>query len=77
MVKLCRFLAAVFLLFAGSSIAAQEIESSVDRNEIARGEALTFTIRVFDQRQGMQLDLTPLTEDIAVCSLVACRGASR
>lgn len=66
MVKLGGFLAAVILLFAGSSIAAQEIESSIDRNEIARGETLVFTIRVFDQRQGMQLDLTPLTADFDV-----------
>ena len=45
---------------------AQEVEVSVDRNELARGETLTFTIRVFDQRQGMQLDLTPLTEEFDV-----------
>ena len=40
--------------------------TSIDRNEIARGETLIFTIRVFEQRQGMQLDLTPLTEDFDV-----------
>ena len=45
---------------------AQEVEVSVDRNELARGETLTFTIRVFDQRQGMQLDLTPLTDEFDV-----------
>jgi len=45
---------------------AQEIDVSVDRTELARGETLVFTIRVFDQRQGMQLDLTPLTEDFDV-----------
>lgn len=45
---------------------AQEVEVSVDRNELARGETLTYTIRVFDQRQGMQLDLTPLTEEFDV-----------
>lgn len=45
---------------------AQEIEVTVDRTEMARGETLTYTIRVFDQRQGMQLDLTPLTEDFDV-----------
>ena len=66
MVKLYRFLTAVIFLLAGSAIAAQEIETSIDRNEIARGETLTFTIRVFEQRQGMQLDLTPLTEDFDV-----------
>ena len=45
---------------------AQEIEVTIDRTESARGETLTYTIRVFDQRQGMQLDLTPLTEDFDV-----------
>jgi len=45
---------------------AQEIETSVDRTELARGETLTFTIRVYDRRQGMQLDLTPLTEQFDV-----------
>ena len=45
---------------------AQEVEVSVDRAELARGETLTFTIRVFDQRQGMQLDLTPLTSEFDV-----------
>ena len=55
----------VFLLFS-SSLQAQELELSVDRNEVARGETLTLTIRVFEQRQGMQLDLTPLTSDFDV-----------
>ncbi|MEQ8954013.1 MAG: BatD family protein, partial [Gammaproteobacteria bacterium] len=45
---------------------SQQIETSVDRSELARGETLTYTIRVFDQRQGMQLDLTPLTDDFDV-----------
>lgn len=45
---------------------AQEIDVSVDKTELARGETLVFTIRVFDQRQGMQLDLTPLTGDFDV-----------
>ncbi|MFT6294758.1 MAG: hypothetical protein ACJATW_001033 [Glaciecola sp.] len=45
---------------------AQEIDVSVDKTELARGETLVFTIRVFDQRQGMQLDLTPLTTDFDV-----------
>ena len=35
-------------------------------SELARGETLTLTIRVYDQRQGMQLDLTPLTENFDV-----------
>lgn len=45
---------------------AQQVELTVDRNEIARGETLTLTIRVYDQRQGMQLDLTPLTSEFDV-----------
>ncbi len=48
------------------AVSAQEIEISVDRQELARGETLTYTIRVFEQRQGMQLDLTPLTENFDV-----------
>ncbi len=60
--------AATALLFLVFSIAsqAQEVDVSVDRNELARGETLTFTIRVYDQRQGMQLDLTPLTSEFDV-----------
>ena len=59
--------AVAFLLFSlAFSATAQEIEVSVDRYELARGETLTYTIRVFEQRQGMQLDLTPLTENFDV-----------
>ena len=47
-------------------ISAQDLEVSVDRAELARGETLTYTIRIYEQRQGMQLDLTPLTEDFDV-----------
>jgi hypothetical protein len=47
-------------------LAAQTIEASVDREQIARGETLVYTIRIFEQRQGMQLDLTPLTDDFDV-----------
>ena len=54
------------LCLLSSIAAAQEVEVSVDRNELARGETLTYTIRVFDQRQGMQLDLTPLTDQFDV-----------
>jgi len=54
------------LLLLGTTAAAQEVEVSVDRDELARGETLTYTIRVFDQRQGMQLDLTPLTDEFDV-----------
>ncbi|MCG8415270.1 MAG: BatD family protein [Pseudomonadales bacterium] len=63
-----RFLFSLALaLLASTNLSfAQEIEVSVDRTELARGETLTYTIRVFDQRQGMQLDLTPLTENFDV-----------
>ena len=49
-----------------STTQAQEVEISLDRNEIARGETVTLTIRIYDQRQGMQLDLTPLTSQFDV-----------
>ena len=65
-----RFLIYLFAIASVLSInpaaMAQAIEVSVDRSEVARGETLTYTIRVFDQRQGMQLDLTPLTENFDV-----------
>ena len=68
MIKLIRILVLIPLIFLYSLTTAQEqnIEVSVDRNELARGETLTYTIRVYDQRQGMQLDLTPLTEEFDV-----------
>lgn len=44
----------------------QEVEISLDRTEVARGETVTLTIRIYDQRQGMQLDLTPLTSQFDV-----------
>ena len=56
----------LLLLLLSSFVQAQEVTLSVDRTELARGETLTLTIRVFDQRQGMQLDLTPLTENFDV-----------
>ena len=49
-----------------STLYAQDLEVSVDRSELARGETLTYTIRIYEQRQGMQLDLTPLTSDFDV-----------
>jgi hypothetical protein len=63
-----RLISAVLFAFAvlATQAFAQQIELSVDRNELARGETLTLTIRVYDQRQGMQLDLTPLTQDFDV-----------
>ena len=68
MIKLIRILILIPLIFLYGLTTAQEqnIEVSVDRNELARGETLTYTIRVYDQRQGMQLDLTPLTEEFDV-----------
>ena len=68
MIKLIRILVLIPLIFLCDVTSAQEqnIEVSVDRNELARGETLTYTIRVYDQRQGMQLDLTPLTEEFDV-----------
>ncbi len=59
-------LLAICALLSPVQASAQEIETSVDRNELARGETLTYTIRVYDRRQGMQLDLTPLTEEFDV-----------
>jgi hypothetical protein len=64
--KLIRLSALLVGLLVTSLASAQQIEVNVDRTELARGETLTFTIRVFDQRQGMQLDLTPLTENFDV-----------
>lgn len=63
---LCKVISTFLVLIFCSISLAQEVEVSVDRSELARGETLVFTIRVFDQRQGMQLDLTPLTEDFDV-----------
>ena len=65
MVRLISVVLFAFAVFATQAF-AQQIELSVDRNELARGETLTLTIRVYDQRQGMQLDLTPLTQDFDV-----------
>ncbi|MFL2855914.1 MAG: hypothetical protein ACJZ8E_05960, partial [Pseudohongiellaceae bacterium] len=66
MSNITRALLCIVLTFLCSAAIAQEVEVSVDRNELARGETLTYTIRVYDQRQGMQLDLTPLTEEFDV-----------
>ncbi len=61
-----RAIFAALLALCALPLEAQEIETSVDRNELARGETLTFTIRVHERRQGMQLDLTPLTAEFDV-----------
>ena len=63
-----RLLIVIALTLSPLVVFAQSIEASVDRNEIARGDTLTLTLRVFDQRQGMQLDLNPLTEKFDVLS---------
>ena len=61
------FITLVFLtLVCSIKINAQDLEVTVDRAELARGETLLYTIRIYEQRQGMQLDLTPLTEDFDV-----------
>ena len=60
------FTLAFFTLVCSMKINAQDLEVSVDRAELARGETLTYTIRIYEQRQGMQLDLTPLTDDFDV-----------
>jgi hypothetical protein len=65
MVRIYSLILSFCALFS-TSVFAQQIELSVDRYELARGETLTLTIRVYDQRQGMQLDLTPLTQDFDV-----------
>ncbi len=62
----CRGFIVTLLVLLGSTSLAQDVEVSVDRSELARGETLVFTIRVFDQRQGMQLDLAPLTDNFDV-----------
>ena len=60
------FLSSLLISLLATTSKAQEITLTLDRNELARGETLTLTIRVYDQRQGMQLDLTPLTENFDV-----------
>ena len=45
-----------------------QVEVSVDRTEMARGETLTLTIRVFQQRQNIQLDLSPITGSFDILS---------
>jgi hypothetical protein len=64
--RLIPMLSSLLLCVAAGIASAQDVEVSVDRTELARGETLTFTIRVFEQRQGMQLDLTPLTDTFEV-----------
>tara|TARA_B110000858_G_scaffold179825_1_gene216902 strand:- start:3422 stop:5170 length:1749 start_codon:yes stop_codon:yes gene_type:complete len=49
-----------------STAQEQEVEISLDRNEISRGETVTLTIRIHEQRQGMQIDLNALTSQFDV-----------
>ena len=60
------FLSSLLISLLATTSKAQEITLTLDRSELARGETLTLTIRVYDQRQGMQLDLTQLTENFDV-----------
>lgn len=66
MVARIHYLLALLATLFCVTVSAQEVDISVDRNELARGETLTLTIRVYDQRQGVQLDLTPLRENFDV-----------
>ena len=61
------FLFACLVLLPGL-VNAQEVEVSVDRTEVARGETLTLTIRVYQQQQNIQLDLSPITESFDILS---------
>ncbi|MBL4580361.1 MAG: BatD family protein [Gammaproteobacteria bacterium] len=63
--RLALLLLLLFSLQANSSY-AQAVEVSVDRTEVARDEVVTLTIRVDQQGQSMQLDLTPLAEEFEV-----------
>lgn len=70
MVRLLR-LALLFILCTGSTLLVaqtQDVEVSVDRTSLSRGETLILTIRVFQQRQNIQLDLSPITDDFDILS---------
>jgi hypothetical protein len=56
------------VLFIPVVASAQDVEVSVDRAEMARGETLTLTIRVYQQQQNIQLDLSPITESFDILS---------
>ena len=45
---------------------AQEVNVSVDRSEVVRGQTVTLTIEVPQQDQSLDLDLTPLNTDFEV-----------
>jgi len=65
MVRVTRLLLSILLLLPVSAL-GQEVEISVDRTEVARGDTVELTIRVFRQQQNVQLDLSPLREDFDV-----------
>ena len=73
MVRMVRLLLGFLLLFPVSGI-GQEVEISVDRNEVARGDTVELTIRVYRQQQNVQLDLSPLREDF---DILASRTSSQ
>jgi len=65
MVRLKHLLLSLLLLLPLSGF-GQEVEISVDRTEVARGDTVELTIRVYRQQQNVQLDLSPLREDFDV-----------
>ena len=73
MVTLFRLMLSVLLLLPLSGF-GQEVEISVDRNEISRGDTVELTIRVYRQQQNVQLDLSPLREDF---DILASRTSSQ
>ena len=73
MVTVFRLLLAVLLVLPLSGY-GQEIEVSVDRNDVARGDTVELTIRVYSQQQNGQLDLSPLREDF---DILASRTSSQ
>ena len=68
MVKAFAGFLVAFLILLPGLVNAQEVDVSVDRTEIARGETLTLTIRVYQQQQNIQLDLSPITESFDILS---------
>jgi hypothetical protein len=62
------------LLMLPLSAFGQEVEISVDRTEVARGDTVELTIRVFRQQQNVQLDLSPLRDDF---DILASRTSSQ
>ncbi len=71
MVKIitAKFLMPLFLLVTlavSSQVFAQEIEVSVDRAELIRGETFVLTIRVYGQQGGVQMDMAPLRENFDI-----------